>query len=84
MWSLLKFNIIGYKKDKFLDFLKSLVINLDYSFESNPFLATVIGDFNAKSNKWSENDKWTIERRKNKFLTSHFGLSQIINQPTNY
>ena len=57
MSSLLKFNIIGYTLDKFLDFLKSLVINLDYSFESNPFLATVIGDFNAKSNKWSENDR---------------------------
>ena len=57
MSSLLKFNIIGYTQDKFLDFLKSLVINLDYSFESNPFLATAIGDFNAKSNKWSENDR---------------------------
>ena len=57
MSSLLKFNIIGYTQDKFLDFLKSLVINLDYSFESNPFLATVIGDFNAKPNKWSENDR---------------------------
>ena len=57
MSSLLKFNIIGWTQDKFLDFLKSLVINLDYSFESNPFLATVIGDFNAKSNTWSENDK---------------------------
>ena len=57
MSSLLKFNIIGWTQDKFLDFLKSLVINLDYSFEGNPFLATVIGDFNAKSNKWSENDK---------------------------
>ena len=57
MSSLLKFNIIGYTQDKFLDFLKSLVINLDYSFESNPFLATAIGDFSAKSNKWSENDR---------------------------
>ena len=57
MSSLLKFNIIGYTQDKFLDFLKSIVINLDYSFESNPFLATVIGDFSAKSNKWSENDR---------------------------
>ena len=49
---------------------------------SNPFLTTVIGDFNAKLNKWSEDDRSTIEGSKIDFLTSQFGLSQIIKEPT--
>ena len=57
-------------------------MNLDDSFNSNPFLTTVIGDFSAKSNKWSEGDRSTIEGSKIDFLTSQFGLSQIIKEPT--
>ena len=57
-------------------------MNLDDSFNSNPFLTTVIGDFNAKSNKWSESDRSTIEESKIDFLTSQFGISQIIKEPT--
>ena len=57
-------------------------MNLNDSFNSNPFLTTVIGDFNAKSNKWSEGDRSTIEGSKIDFLTSQFGLSQIIKEPT--
>ena len=57
-------------------------MNLDDSFNSNPFLTTVISDFNAKSNKWSEGDISTIEESKIDFLTSQFGLSQIIKEPT--
>ena len=69
-------------QDEFHDFLKKLEMNLDDSFNSNPFLTTVIGDFNAKSNKWSEGDRSTIEESKIDFLTSQFGLSQIIKEPT--
>ena len=57
-------------------------MNLDGSFNSHPFLTTVIGDLNAKSNKWSEGDRSTIEGNKIDFLTSQFGLSQIIKEPT--
>ena len=57
-------------------------MNLDDSFNSNPFLTTVIGDFNAKSNKWSEGDRSTIEESKIDFLTSHFLLSQTIKETT--
>ena len=39
-------------QDEFHDFLTNLEMNLDDSFNSNPILTTVIGDFNAKSNKW--------------------------------
>ena len=56
-------------------------MNLDDSFNSNPFLTTVIGDFNAKSKNWSEGDRSTIEGSKTEFLTSQFGLSQIIKEP---
>ena len=62
--------------------LTNLEMNLDDSFHSNPFLTTVIGDFNAKSNKWSEDDRSTIEVSKIDFFTSQFGLSQIIKEPT--
>ena len=57
-------------QDEFHDFLTNLEMNLDDSFNSNPFLTTVIGDFNAKSNKWSKGDRSTIEGRKIGFLTS--------------
>ena len=68
--------------NEFHDFLINLEMNLGDSFNSNPFLTTVIGDFNAKSNKWSEGDRSTIEGSKIDFLTSRFGLSQIIKEPT--
>ena len=57
-------------------------MNLDVSFNSNPFLTTVTGDFNAKSNKWSKGDRSTIEGCKIDFLTSQFVFSQIIKEPT--
>ena len=57
-------------------------MNLDDSFNSNPSLTTVIGDFNAKSKNWPEGDRSTIEGSKIEFLTSQFGLSQIIKELT--
>ena len=45
------------------------------------FLTTVIGDFNAKSNKCSQGDRSTIRGSKIDFLTSQFGLSHIIKEP---
>ena len=69
-------------QDEFHDFLTNLEMNLDDSFNSNPFLTTFIGDFNAKSNKWSEGDRSTIERSKIDLITSQFALSQIIKEPT--
>ena len=41
-----------------------------------------IADFNAKSNKWSEDDRSTTEVSKIDFFTSQFGLSQIMKEPT--
>ena len=53
-------------QDEFHDFLTNLEMNLDDSFNSNPFLT-------ARS---------TIEGSTIDFLTSQFGLSQIIKEPT--
>ena len=57
-------------------------MNLNDSFKRNPFLTTVIGDVNAKSNKWSDGNKPTIQASKVDFLTPQFGISQLIKEPT--
>ena len=41
-----------------------------------------IGDFNAKSTNWCANDRTSFEGNKIEHITSQFGLSQIINEPT--
>ena len=69
-------------QDEFHDFLTNLEMKLDDSFNSNLFLTTVIGDFNAISKNWSESDRSAIEGSKIEFLTSQFGLCQIIKEPT--
>ena len=69
-------------QDKFYDFLTKVDMNLDDFFNSNLFLTTVIGDFNAKSNKRSEGDRSTIKGSKIDFLNSQFQVSQIIKEPT--
>ena len=76
------YRIFSQSQDEFHEFLTNLEMNLDDSFNSNPFLTTVIGDINAKSNKWSEGDRSTIKGSKIHFLTSQFGLSQLIKEPT--
>ena len=73
-WFIHLYRTPSQSQDEFHDFLTNLEMNLDDSFNSNPFLTTVIGDFNAKSNKWSEGDRSTIEESKIDFLTSQFGL----------
>ena len=54
-------------------------MNLDHSFNSNPFLTTVIGDSNAKSNKWSEDDRSTNEGSKIDFVKE---LTHILENPS--
>ena len=57
-------------------------MNLDHYFNNNHFLTTVIVDFSAKWNKLSKGDRSTNEGSKIDFLTSKFGFSQIIKEPT--
>ena len=42
----------------------------------------MIDDFNAKSKQWCEKDKTSFEGSRIQLLTSKFGLSQIITEPT--
>ena len=64
-------------QDQFHDFLTNFEINLHDSFSSSLFLTTAIGQFNPKSNKWSEGDRSTIDQ-------PYFSvwLSQIIKHPS--
>ena len=47
-----------------------------------PNQTIVIGDFNAKSDYWFKGDKTTTRGSILEILTSHYGLTQIINEPT--
>ena len=42
----------------------------------------MIGDFNAKSKQWCKIDKTSFNGSQIQLLTSKFGLSQIITEPT--
>ena len=57
-------------------------MNLEFIFNKNPYLTVVIGDFNAKSHNWYKDDKNTASGSKLEVMTSHYGLTQIINEPT--
>ena len=69
-------------QDEFESFTNNLELILDKIFETNPFLVTAQGDFNAKVSQWYKDDKRTTEGSKKANLTSQYGLKQFINQPT--
>ena len=50
--------------------------------KKNPFLTVALGDFNAKSQTWSKNDKASYEWPKLDILTCSHELHQLINEPT--
>ena len=68
--------------DDFEKFTDNFELTLDTLAESNSDLVVVLGDLNIKSKNWYINDKTTTEGAKIKFVTSQFGLHQIINEPT--
>ena len=61
---------------------KNLEITLDKLVLKNPFMLAVVGDFNAKSKNWYPLDKTTYEGNITETITSHFGLHQLIHDPT--
>ena len=63
-------------------FKSNLKLNLDALLCGNPFVTVMIGDFNAKSKDWCSSDITSIEGSELDFLTSQFGFSQIIKEPT--
>ena len=62
--------------EEFETFVKNLELNFELMFTKNPYLTLVIGDFNVKSYNWYKGDKTKLE-----IMTSHYGLTQIINEP---
>ena len=81
-------------QEEFNTFLGNLESNLKTVSLFNPFLANLIGDFNAKYASWYSKDNSaneglklrlltpTTEGSKLKLFTFQSGLNQIINEPT--
>ena len=69
-------------QDEFQIFRSNLELNLDSLSSCNPFVTILIGDFNVKSKQWCEIDKTSFEGSLIQLLSSKFGLSQIITEPT--
>ena len=63
---------------EFQTFISNLKLSLDASLCGNPFLTVMIGDFNAKSKDWCSINKISFEGSELDFLTSQFGLLQVI------
>ena len=67
--------------DGFEKFTDNFELTLDNLAGSNTDLILVLGDLNIKSKNWYINDKTTTEGVKIEFVTSQYGLHQIINEP---
>ena len=68
--------------DQYQEFLSNFELNLEDISNKNPFLTTVLGDFNAKSKKWYSSGDTSPEGTDLDFLTRQYGLQQIIKEPT--
>ena len=69
--------------DDFDYFIKEFDCILDkISTPGNPNLLFILGDFNAKLNSWNIGDHDTEEGIEINALTSSYGLTQIISEPT--
>ena len=69
-------------QDEFYSFSKNLEKTLDKLALNNPFMFVAIGDLNAKSKNWHPSDRTTYEGNIIETITSHFGLHQLIHDPT--
>ena len=67
---------------EFESFLKNFELTLDKIHEDNPFMISVLGDFNAKSNNLCKNDITYHEGFMIDAVTSNYGLHQLIQEPT--
>ena len=59
--------------------LEKLVINIT---STNPHFILMIRGFNAKSSNWSSNNTTTAEGAQLDYLTSFYGMKQVITEPT--
>ena len=68
--------------DEFESFPKNFELSLDKIHEDNPFIISVLGDFNVKSTNWCKNDITSHEGFMIDAVTSNYGLQQLILEPT--
>ena len=68
--------------EEFNSFLLDLEQLIETIYNLDPYLVLVLGDFNARLSSWSIDDLDSFEGRKIDELTSSYGLSQIISEPT--
>ena len=69
-------------QDEFEKFIDNLELNLETLCQNNPFLIVLIGDLNAKSKNCYSHYKPGHEGNEIENVTAHFGLQQIIKEPT--
>ena len=65
--------------NSFITNLEKLIVSIS---STNPHLLLMIGDFNAKSSNWSSNNTATAEGAQLDYLTSLYGMKQVITEPT--
>ena len=69
-------------RDIFETFADNFELTLDSIINKNPFLFVALGDINAKTTNWYNNDINSYAGLKIDTITSQFGLQQIINEST--
>ena len=63
----------------FTTHLEKLLVNIS---STNPHFILMIGDFNAQSSNWSSNDTKSAEGTQLDYLTSLYGMKQVITEST--
>ena len=69
-------------KDEFDQFLLNFEQLISDRMSQNPHFILVTGDFNVRSSSWWKNDLTTSEGNQVDAITSSYGLSQLICEPT--
>ena len=69
-------------KDEFDQFFLNFEQLISDRMSQNPHFILVTGDFNVRSSSWWENDLTTSEGNQVDAITSSFGLSQLVCEPT--
>ena len=74
--------VYSQNMEEFETFVKNLELNLELIFTKNPYLTVAVGDFNFKSQNCYKGNKTAASGTKLEIMTSHYGFTQIISEPT--
>ena len=69
--------------DNYEDFAENFELNLD-EIAKRPYILVVHSDFKVKSSNCYKDNKTTYEGSKIDAIASHFGLQQLIKEPTHF